>query len=168
MRRPLPFLVAGLCAAQSPAPAPAPADPFAALRFLEGDWMGEGTGTPGEGAGGFSFRRELDGKVLVRRNHADYPATQDRPASHHEDLMVVHAEGPALKADYFDNEGHAIRYDVRAEGDAVRFLSETGSGPRFRLGYRRTGPDTVAITFDMTAPGKDFVPYLQARARKKR
>jgi hypothetical protein len=158
----LPFLIAGACLAQ----APAAKDPLAPLAFLEGAWDGVGTGAPGEGSGGFAFAREAGGKILVRRNHADYPATKERPAFHHEDLMVVFPEGGALKADYFDNEGHVIHYAIAAEGEAACFLSE-GPGPRFRLGYRKSGPDTVAITFEIAAPGKDFAPYIQAKAKRK-
>ena len=61
-------------------PAQAP-DPFGPVRFLAGDWVGEGSGDPGKGSGEFSFRFELDGKALVRRSFAAYPAQGGRPAS---------------------------------------------------------------------------------------
>src|SRR5205823_11916691 len=56
-----------------------PAVPWAAYRFLLGEWIGEGKGGPGQGKGAFSFTTELQGKVLVRRNRADYPAAGGRP-----------------------------------------------------------------------------------------
>src|SRR6202011_6405981 len=63
-----------------------------AAELLTGDWLGEGGGAPGQGAGEFSFRSELGGKALVRRNRADYPAAAGKPAFHHEDLMMIFQE----------------------------------------------------------------------------
>jgi hypothetical protein len=39
--------------------------------------------------GYFTFESGLNGKVLVRKNRADYPANKDRAAVFHEDLMIV-------------------------------------------------------------------------------
>jgi hypothetical protein len=50
------------------------------LRFLIGEWEGAGGGGPGLGKGTFSFALDLQDKVIVRRNHAEYPATAGRPA----------------------------------------------------------------------------------------
>lgn len=52
---------------------------WAGLNWLSGHWVGEGGGAQ-QGAGGFSFAPEAGGKVLVRRNVADYPAQAGRPA----------------------------------------------------------------------------------------
>ena len=59
----------------------AAADPWAAFEPLLGEWHGEGKGAPGSGTGDFSFERALQGKVVVRRSFAEYPAMKDRPAS---------------------------------------------------------------------------------------
>ena len=167
-RRILPSFVAVLpVLAQAPAPAPA-ADPFAPLRFLVGRWQGEDAkGVPGKGSGEFTLRPELGGKVLVRRNVADYPAQNGRPAVHHEDLTTVYPERGELKALYVDNEGHAIHYTVAAApgGDGAVLLSE-GPGPRFRLSYLKQGADRIAIRFEIAPPGKDFATYLEAGARR--
>ncbi len=96
-RAPLILLVAaGLCCAQAP-------PNWDRWQFLIGEWAGEGGGEPGQGAGVFSFKPDLDGRVLIRKNRSDYPATKDKPAYHHEDLMIVYPEGPAARAVYFDN-----------------------------------------------------------------
>ena len=65
-------------------------DPWAAYRFLIGEWTGEGSGQPGQGRGGFSFVPELGGKVLVRRNRNEIATAPDRPPAVHEDLLVVY------------------------------------------------------------------------------
>ena len=142
-------------------------------KFLMGEWIGEGSGTPGQGAGGFTFATDLQGKVLVRRNHADYAATADRPAYSHEDLMIVYQEpSQPVRAVYFDNEGHVIHYEVTVakEGNAVTFLSEaSATAPRFRFSYVETAPGALAIKFEIAPPGKpdSFSTYIEASARRK-
>ncbi len=148
---------------------PPPADPWAPLRFLLGEWEGEGSGSPGEGSGSFSLRLELGGRALLRRNRADYPATKERPASHHEDLMAIFPEGGVLRALYLDNEGHVIHYEVTGGPGKAVFLSEAGPGPRFRLTYEGEGPDALRLRFEIAPPGKPeaFAPYLAARVRRR-
>jgi hypothetical protein len=116
----------------------------------------------------------LQRKILVRKSYADYPASKDRPAFRHDDLTIVYQQPGTdrLHAVYFDNEGHVIEYAVDVSGDrsTVQFLSELApSSPRFRLIYRRTGDETVAIKFEISPPGKpdSFSTYLEARARRK-
>jgi len=142
------------------------------LRFLVGEWTGEGGGEPGEGTGGFSFLPDLGGKVLIRKNRAEYPATPERPAYAHDDLMIVYREpsGDALRAIYFDSEAHVIRYAVEADdAGGVRFVSDEASpGPRFRLSYAPAGADAVALRFEIAPPGgAGFATYIEATARRR-
>jgi hypothetical protein len=140
-------------------------------QFLVGNWTGEGSGQPGAGAGAFSFIPDLDGKVLVRRSFAEYPASGGKPASRHEDLMVVyHGETASqLRAIYFDSEGHVIHYSGTASAAGVVFVSEGKPGEvRYRLTYTATGKDTLRLQFEIAAPGKDFARYLEAAARRQR
>lgn len=150
------------------AQAPPAADAFGPVRFLAGAWTGEGTGSPGASVGAATFRFELDGRVLVRRSHADVAAAGSRPASRHEDLMTIFSEGGQLKAHYLDNEGHVIRYAVAEVPDGVAFTSEPGPGPRFRLSYLRRPGGTVAVRFEIAPPGKPeaFSPYLEGLTRR--
>lgn len=165
---------AGIAFAQ-PAPQKPVAAVWAPLEFLLGEWVGEGGGAPGPSAGGFSFHPDLQRKVLVRKSYAEYPATKDRPAFRHDDLTIVYQQPGTdrLRAVYFDSEGHVIEYAVDISGDrgTVQFLSEpAASSPRFRLTYRRTGDETVAIKFEIAPPGKpdSFSTYIEAGARRKR
>lgn len=137
------------------------------LAFLIGDWTGEGGGGPGQGSGGFSFLPDQNGTILIRKNRADYPAAKDRPAFSHTDLMMVYKESgeTKLRAIYFDTEDHVIHYTVEpsADGNSVRFVSEN-----YRLTYRKTGPDSVAIKFEIAPPDKPgaFATYIDASARR--
>ena len=167
MLRPLAsMLIAVPLLAQAPAPAP---DAFAPLRFLLGTWVGAGGGRPGQVSGEATFSLELGGHALIRRSWAETPAAAGRPASRHEDRIAIYPEGGQLRALYLDNEGHVIHYAVTASPDGVVFLSAPGPGPRFRLVYRRTGAETVSLSFDIAPPGKPdvFTTYLQATTRRK-
>jgi len=151
---------------------PAPAqDPLVALKMLEGEWVGEGSGQPGEGSGGCTFRFELGGRTFVRRNWAEYPAAEGRPAFWHEDLLVGSPTPKGLQAVYWDNEGHRIDYAVTSpEPGVVVFLGEIQAGaPRFRLTYRTAGRDALTLRFEIAPPGQPeaFKGYLQAKLRRK-
>jgi hypothetical protein len=141
------------------------------LAWLIGDWTGAGSGDPGRGSGDFSFQPDLQGQILVRKSFAEYPASGDKPAHRHDDLMVLYAEGKRLRATFFDSEGHVIRYaiDAAAEGRTVTFVSDaTQEAPRFRLTYHKTGDNTLAGTFEIAPPGKPdaFAKYLEWTAKK--
>jgi hypothetical protein len=136
---------------------------------LAGDWTGEDG--KGQGTGAFSFRFELDDHVLVRRNHADLPAMNGRPAARHDDLMVVYPGAGKKEAVYWDNEGHVLRYtaDLSADGKVLTFVTApVASAPRFRLTYTKTSDTTLDIRFEIAPPQnpEGFTPYLSGRARR--
>jgi hypothetical protein len=149
-------------------------DTWAACKFLLGEWVGEGEGKPGQGSGQFSLALDLDGKVMVRRNHSEYPASGGRPAAKHDDLMVIYkAPGGQVKASYWDNEGHVIQYAVSAspDGRILTMVSDPVRGaPRFRLTYTGGKEDTVGIKFEMSPPGQAdaFKTYLEGNCRRKK
>ena len=143
------------------------------LESLVGDWTGEGSGGPGQGSGSFSFKPDLQGKILVRKNRAAYPATKERAAFVHDDLMVVYRDTPeaGLHAIYFDSEGHTIRYEVQAaaDGGAVVFVSGAeAAAPRYRLTYTRVERNRLKIKFEIAPPGhpEQFATYIEAGARR--
>jgi len=140
------------------------------LAWLIGDWTGSGSGAPGQGSGSFSFQPDLQGKVLLRKSFAEYPATADKPGYRHDDLMIVYPEGKGFRAIYFDSEEHVIRYaiNVSEDGSAVEFVSDGAAGaPRFRLTYHKTGETTLAGKFEIAMPDKPFATYLEWTAQKK-
>lgn len=147
---------------------PAALQPFA---FLVGEWASAGAGQPGIATGSAVFTRDLQDNVIVRRSHADYPAADGNPASRHEDLMVIHAAGDGpVRAEYYDNEGHVIRYVVSSHkaGEAV-FLSAPQPGqPRYRLSYE-LGDDGVLkgdFAVSPTGAADAFKSYLSWELRK--
>ncbi len=149
--------------------AAAQTDPFSSLRFLLGEWTAVDTPT-GEG-GAFSFTLAVQDRVMVRSNEARYEATADRPASRHDDLMVIYSDSGILKADYFDSEDHVIRYTVHADAaDAVTFISDPLPGePRYRLAYQAGSAGLLNGSFEIAPPGapEAFKRYLVWKARRK-
>lgn len=141
--------------------------------FLLGDWVGTGTGKPGEGSGVFSFRPELDGRILVRKNRVEYPARDGSgPGTVHEDLLIIYpaAGGAGFRAIYFDNEGHTIPYRVTLSPalPSVVLESEGAAGePRFKLTYEVAAGGDLEIAFSIASPGEEFRVYTSGTARKK-
>lgn len=137
--------------------------------WLIGEWKGEGSGQPGQGEGTFSFKPDLDNKVLIRRNHSVYPAKENKPGIIHDDLMIVYKDysGHPAKAIYFDNEGHTINYLVSFTDSSVILTSEKmPNAPVFRLSYLDLKKDRVNVKFEMSRDGEKFTIYTEGTCNK--
>jgi hypothetical protein len=167
------LLAACAIASASPTPNAEARDVWDGWAFLLGDWVGTGTGKPGEGTGAFSFRPDLDGRIFVRKNRVEYPARDGSGAAAvHEDLLIVYPArgGPGFRAIYFDNEGHTIPYRIALSPTvpSVVFESEGAAGEtRFRLSYEGSAGGGLAIIFSIAPPGEDFRVYTSGTARRK-
>jgi hypothetical protein len=141
------------------------------FQFLIGDWVGSGSGKPGEGTGEFSLKFDLDQKILLRRNRNQLAPTANQPAGAvHEDLMIIYQQpgSGAFRADYFDNEGHVIRYAISiAQHTAVFESDEPGNATRFKLTYELKSDGLLSITFAIAGPGKPFQTYVSGTVRRK-
>ena len=141
------------------------------FQFLIGDWVGSGSGKPGEGSGEFSLKFDLDQKILLRRNRNQLAPTAKQPAGAvHEDLMIIYQQpgSGAFRADYFDNEGHVIRYAISVKEHTAVFESDDpGNATRFKLTYELTSDGVLSITFAIAGPGKPYQTYVSGTARRK-
>ncbi|MGD0342812.1 MAG: hypothetical protein ABSA76_14005, partial [Bacteroidales bacterium] len=140
-------------------------------KYLIGEWVGEGNGQPGQGEGSFSFQTDLDGKVLVRKNHTVFPETVKSAVKVHDDLLYVYASSRDgnQEAIYFDNEGNTIKYKVSFTENSIVLTSEkSSSSPRFRLSYTKIDDTSVKISFEMAQPNapETFRTYLEGKANK--
>lgn len=137
--------------------------------WLIGEWRGEGGGQPGQGGGTFSFKTDLDGKILVRKSHSEYPASGNRPATIHDDLMIVSLDysGNPTKAIYFDNEGHTINYRISYAPNTIVLTSEKMANvPVFRLTYTLLDTQMVNTKFEMSQDGEKFMTYVEGKSKK--
>jgi hypothetical protein len=137
--------------------------------WLMGEWAGEGSGKPGQGEGKFTFTTDLDGKIITRKSHTEFPAADGKPKVIHDDVMIIYTD-PADKKDravYFDNEGHTIFYFVNCtENEIILTSDKIPDSPVFRLVYTKIGSETVNTRFEMSMNGGNFVPYIQGKSRK--
>ena len=145
---------------------------WSSFQFLIGEWVGEGSGAPGEATGSSIFSFDLQNTVMTRKSYADYPAANNRPAFRHDDLMIIYQENKSIKTIYFDNEGHVINYSVSLSKDlnTITFVSDINpAAPRFRLIYTKSGENSMKISFEFAHPGKpeEFSKYLDGVIKKK-
>jgi hypothetical protein len=137
--------------------------------WLTGDWIGEGSGQPGQGGGTFSFRLDLDKKILVRKSHSEYPASDNKPKVIHDDLMIIYPDftGNPSKAIYFDNEGHTINYSIAYSDKSIVLTSEKAPNvPIFRLTYTLLENNSVNTKFEMSQDGVKFMVYIEGKSKK--
>jgi hypothetical protein len=145
--------------------------PLEPLHFLAGTWEAAGGAKEMQGAGKTTFEVVNQGHAMVRKNFASYPATPQRAAYRHDDLMVIYPDGSRVRADYFDSEGHIIHYTVTiaSDGSAVFVSDVIANTPRYRLTYApdaKTG--TVQGKFEVASPAtpETFAPYLAWSAHR--
>ena len=138
---------------------------FPALQFLVGNWEAESK--PGEGSAHFEFSLDLQGKVLIRRNHVEYPAAAGQPAGVRDDLLVIYQEGipAAIHAAYFDSDGYGARYTATTSGAGeVVFVSDpVAKLPRYRLTYTQLPDGRLNAKLEVAPAGKPkaFANYLE-------
>ena len=156
-----------LTALAAPARAEPPAQ-LAGLRFLLGSWEAASDGSGASGA--FTFAPGVQDQVIVRTNYSNSPAADGRPASRHDDLMIIYVEEGQVRAEYFDNEGHVIRYVAEVRPGEVLFTSEVRANePRYRLAYRLLAGGALEGRFDVAPPGRPdgFAQYLTWTAKRR-
>lgn len=137
--------------------------------WLMGEWAGEGNGQPGQGGGIFTFKTDLDQKILIRKSHSEYPAAGTNPKVIHDDLMIIYPDykGTPAKAIYFDNEGHTINYSITYGDKSIAFTSDKiPNVPIFRLTYTLLEKETVNTKFEMSQDGEKFSTYVEGKSKR--
>jgi len=148
------------------------AQDWSPLQFLLGRWTTDQPrgGERAHGTGSFHFAPDLQGRILLRKNFAEYPAENGKPAYRHDDLMVVYRnQAGEIRASYFDNEGHVIEYGVTvADGSAVFLSKGPATATRYRLTYKASAVEHLNLKFEIAPPGKDFSTYIDASVHRDR
>ncbi len=132
---------------------------LAPVGFLVGTWGG-GNGkvadTGGTSTGSSTIASEVDGSVLLRRDHTDLFGADGKPAGSFEQLMMIYPEDGTLHADYSDGT-HIIHYTsaIVVPDRSVVFTTATlANAPTFRLSYEKSNATTLAIRFEIEPPGQ--------------
>jgi hypothetical protein len=136
-------------------------------KFYLGEWKAESVNQLGKNVATLTFKTDLQGEVLIRRNHNEYG---DKKV--HEDMLIIRPDSKDSKhyqADYYDNESHVIRYDVVTDGTKIVFTSvDNTPGPRFRMTFEPKDKDRYNTKFEIAPPGKDFQTYVEGDAVRKK
>jgi len=147
-------------------------DVWTPLRFLVGTWEAKTIGgfAQAQAHAGYAFRLELRDHILARHSRSGACIAPDDLECQHNDLLYIYpaVSGPGLEADYFDNEGHVIRYAVSTPkpGTAI-FLSDPAlPGPQYRLTYVLVD-GVMSGKFEIKMPGAgDFLTYLEWNGKR--
>ncbi len=130
------------------------------LHFLIGKWSGGGKSDSGPIEGISTFREDLQGHVLIRRDSSTFAKTSVSTKPY-EQMMVIAPDNSGkgtFAADYWDSVGHVIVYTgtvTLTNGlTQVQFVSAPSSStPTFRLTYTETTPTKLHTVFELQAPG---------------
>jgi hypothetical protein len=140
-------------------------------QFLLGTWKGDAKGTAGDGPGEFTFKTDLDGKILVATNNQEFGANSEHAGFTYRSMMVVYLLGVDTAAIFYDNEGHVLNYSVQFSNNPRR-VTFTGErvpyAPRFRFSYIDNGDGTLKAVFE-TAPANTptvYSSHVEGTARK--
>jgi hypothetical protein len=174
----LPLLLGtAFASADGPPPAPSvPSDPWAAVRTLEGEWVGEAEGEPGLGTVHRSYQFVLDHRFLHERNASAYspkPPAIRGELHEHWSFMSFDKARKRLVLRQFHGEGFVNQYVASAEQSGAQKLVfeseafENLSGSfRARETYEFVGTDSFTETFELAEPGKEFQVYSKSTFRR--
>ena len=149
--------------------APPAADPWAQVRFLEGEWTGVAEGEPGVGTVHRSYQFILGHRFLHERNVSAYsPKQLNAPGELHEhwSFLSFDKKRKRLVLRQFHQEGFVNQFVFVPEQSTPRrlvFVSETFENLderwRARETYDVSSADEFTETFELAEPGKDFQVY---------
>jgi hypothetical protein len=153
----------------TPTTSTATADPWAPVRFLEGEWIGAAEGEPGIGTVHRSYQFILGYRFLYERNVSAYAPKQPNTGGElheHWSIMSYDKKRKRLVLRQFHQEGFVNQYVLDEEQSTPKRLVFVSEGfenldPRWkaRETYDVVSPDAFTETFELAEPGKDFQTY---------
>jgi hypothetical protein len=151
-------------------------DPWAPLRFFEGQWEGESQGQPGIGKTSREYRFVLNDRFLQINNKSIYPPQEKNLKGEiHEDIAFFSYDKIAKKLmlRQFHIEGFVNQFaldSLSRDGRTIVFVTTSieniSSGWRARETYRVIQKNEFIETFDLAEPGKSFATYLVIHFRR--
>jgi hypothetical protein len=157
-------------------PAPKQADPWQAVRTLEGSWQGIAEGQAGRGTVERRYEFVMRGKYLHERNVSTYPPQEKNPKGEvheHWTMFSFDRARRRLVMRQFHVEGFVNQYSApveKKEGEPLLFESESfenlPAGWKACERYEFHSTDEFVETFELAAPGKEFEVYSRARFKR--
>jgi len=167
----------GLLLAQSPAPAPTlTPDPWAPIRFIEGEWEGESEGEPGKGTVKRVYTFVLNKKFLNETNVSTYPPQPKNPKGevhHHWSFFSFDRARKTLVLRQFHQEGFVNQFAMVAPTTSNKIVFESEAlenvpqGWKARETYEMGSPDEFTETFEIASTGA-YEVYSRNRFKRKR
>ena len=150
-------------------------DPWLAVRFLEGTWVGTSKGEPGEGTVERTYAFALKNRYLHERNVSTYPPQAANPKGevHEHWSFISHDRArDALVMRQFHQEGFVNQFvfarnassDKRLVFESESF--ENFSGWRGRETYDLVSNDEFVETFELGQLGKEMQVYSRNRFKR--
>jgi hypothetical protein len=148
-------------------------DPWAPLRLLVGDWVGEGSGFDGVSDVEHAWRFVL-GDRFLRLETRSTARGEDGSGEVHEDVGYLSrdADASAFVFRQFLGEGYVNTFDVvvdAAGGPVIDFghrESENAGGMRVRMRLAFDGDDEYKMRLDLAFPGQDFATCQRMTMRR--
>ncbi len=169
-------LVLGMLLQAAPLATPAPVeDPWAAIRFMVGEWTGIAEGQAGQGTVTRSYRFVLGERFLHEQNVSTYPAQpKNRKGEVHEHWSFFSRDRArrALVLRQFHQEGFVNQYALAggaAPGVLVfesEALENAPSGWRARETYRVLSGDEFEETFELAPGDGPYEVYSTTRFKR--
>lgn len=149
-------------------------DPFARIRFLEGQWRGTAEGESGKGTVERRYETVLGGRFLHERNVSDYRDGRAEGEVHeHWSLFSFDEQRQRIVMRQFHVEGFVNQYVLSEElstQDKLVFESERfenfSNDWRARETYELRGPDEVIEIFELARPGGELQVYSRNHLRR--
>jgi hypothetical protein len=170
------LLALALCAVAERPTTPAAADPWAPIRFLEGDWIGTAEGEPGIGTVHRSYQFILGYRFLHERNTSAYVPRQPNTGGElheHWSVLSYDKKRKLLVLRQFHQEGFVNQYVLDPDKSTTTrlvFISEgfenLDSSWRARETYDLAPPNSFTETFELAEPGKDFATYSKNKFKR--
>ena len=145
------------------------------LKYLEGAWLGEGTGVPGVQTQERNYEFVLQDQYLWGKTRAVFPRQASNPRGElHEDWEIFSYDKKRKKLvmRQFNAEGYMLRYVLDTVSDDRKemvFISEQLENcPEIqaRITYQFRSPNEFHETFEIAKGGNAFRPILDLTLKR--
>ncbi len=155
---------------------PAEADPWAAIRWLVGNWQGTATGQSGDGTVVRRYEFVLNNKFMHETNLTTYPPQEKNKKGEiheHRSYISYDKARKLLVLRQFHVEGFVNQFVLNRDGSTpTRLVFDSENFENFsnkwraRETYDILGPDEFTETFELAPPDKPFETYSKNRFKR--